>query len=97
MAAYLIYSRTGVTDPEKSRRYAELVVPQIRQFGGEVLVARGSAEALEGDWDPMAATILRFEMREALMAGWDSAEYAPPKQMRVASNTGDIIVVEGGH
>ena len=97
MAAYLIYSRTGITDQEKSLRYGELVIPQIKQFGGEVLVARGNAEALEGDWDPMAVTILRFETMEALMAWWDSPEYAPLKQMRVESNTGDIIVVEGGH
>jgi uncharacterized protein (DUF1330 family) len=40
---------------------------------------------------------LRFETREALMAWWDSPEYAPLKQMRLESNTGDIIVVEGSH
>ena len=97
MPAYLIYSRTGITDEEKSRRYGGLVIPQIQQFGGEVLVARGSVDVLEGDWDPMAVTILRFETREALMAWWDSPEYAPLKQMRLESNTGDIIVVEGGH
>jgi uncharacterized protein (DUF1330 family) len=97
MAAYLIYSRTAITDMAKSLRYAELVIPQIRQFGGEVVVARGSAEVLEGGWDPMVVTILRFETKEALMAWWDSPEYAPLKQMRLESNTGDIIVVEGGH
>ena len=97
MAAYLIYSRKEITDKEKSLRYAELVVPQIREFGGEVLVARGSVHVLEGGWEPMAVTILRFESREALMAWWDSPEYAPLKQMRLESNIGDIIVVDGAH
>jgi uncharacterized protein (DUF1330 family) len=97
VAAYLIYSRTAITDMAKSLRYGELVIPQIREFGGEVVVARGNVHALEGDWDPMAVTILRFETKEALMAWWDSPEYAPLKQMRLESNIGDIIVVEGGH
>jgi uncharacterized protein (DUF1330 family) len=61
VAAYLIYSRKEITDKEKSLRYGELVIPQIREFGGEVLVAHGNVQALEGVWDPMAVTILRFE------------------------------------
>ena len=97
VAAYLIYSRTEITDKAKSLRYGELVVPQIREFGGEVLMARGNVHVLEGDWEPMAVTILRFETREALMAWWDSPEYAPLKQMRLESNTGDIIIVDSGH
>jgi uncharacterized protein (DUF1330 family) len=97
VAAYLIYSRKEITDKEKSLRYGELVIPQIREFGGEVLVARGNVQALEGDWDPMAVAILRFETKEALVAWWNSPEYAPLKEMRVESNIGDIIVVEDGH
>ena len=31
------------------------------------------------------------------MAWWNSPEYAPLQEMRVESNIGDIIVVEGGH
>ncbi|MCU1492242.1 MAG: hypothetical protein JWO62_6 [Acidimicrobiaceae bacterium] len=97
MAAYFIYGRSEITDNTKSLRYGELVTPQIRRFGGEIAVARGNVHALEGDWEPMAVTILRFESREALMAWYDSPEYAPLKQMRLESNIGDVIVVDGGH
>jgi uncharacterized protein (DUF1330 family) len=97
VAAYLIYSRKEITDKDKSLRYGELVIPQIGEFGGEVLLARGDVHALEGDSDPMAVTILRFETKAALMAWWNSPEYAPLKQTRLESNIGDIIVVEGGH
>jgi uncharacterized protein (DUF1330 family) len=38
-----------------------------------------------------------FPAPAALGGWWGSPEYAPLKQMRVESNTGDIIVVEGGH
>jgi uncharacterized protein (DUF1330 family) len=95
MAAYFIYSRKEITDEEVSRRYSQQAVPQIREFGGEVLTARGAVHALEGDWHPQSVTILRFEDREALMRGYDSPEYAPLKQMRLDSNIGDIIVVDG--
>ena len=97
MAAYFIYSRSEITDEAKSLRYGELVVPQIRQFGGEVLMARGDVHVLEGEWEPMAVTILRFETRDALVAWYNSPEYAPLKQMRLESNIGDILVVDGGH
>ena len=94
MAAYLIYARNEITDEEMSKRYSQLVVPQIHEFGGEMLIPRGAVHALEGDWNPRLVTILRFEDRESLMRWYDSPEYAPLKQMRLDSNVGDMIVVE---
>src|ERR1700741_4057737 len=94
MAAYLNYSRTEITDEEISKEYGRRVIPQIREFGGEVLVARGAVTPLEGDWDPLAITILKFEDRDALMRWYDSEESSPLKQMRLESNLGDMIVVD---
>lgn len=95
MAAYLIYARRAITDEEKSREYSRQAVPQIQQFGGEVLAARGAVHVLEGEWQPQSVTVLKFDDIEALRAWYDSPEYAPLKQMRLESNVGDIIVVEG--
>ncbi len=94
MAAYFIYARSEITDAEVSRRYSELAVPQIHQFGGEVLVARGAVQPLEGDLNPQSVTILRFDDPAALMRWYESPKYAPLKQMRLESNVGDIIVVD---
>ena len=94
MAAYLIYARKEITDAEVSQRYSRLAVPQIREFGGEVLVARGATDVLEGDLHPQSVTILRFEDRAALLRWYESPEYAPLKQMRLESNIGDMILVE---
>jgi uncharacterized protein (DUF1330 family) len=49
---------------------------------------------LEGDWEPYSVTIIKFDNKAALMAWWDSPEYAPLKQMRLEGNKGDIIIVE---
>jgi uncharacterized protein (DUF1330 family) len=95
MAAYFIYARKEITDEAKSREYSRQAVPQIQQFGGEVLAARGAVEVLEGDWRPQSVTVLRFDNMEALKAWYESPDYAPLKQMRLESNIGDIIAIEG--
>ncbi|MGH9086656.1 MAG: DUF1330 domain-containing protein [Acidimicrobiales bacterium] len=95
MAAYLLFARTAITDEEKSKRYGELVIPQIRAFGGEVVATRAVPRLLEGDWQPMALTVLKFADMDALMTWYESEEYAPLKRMRLESNTGDIFVIEG--
>lgn len=96
MAAYLIYARKEITDEAVSKRYSQQAVPQILEFGGQVLAARGAVHTLEGDWQPQSVTILRFDDHEALMRWYDSPEYAPLKQMRLESNIGDIVVVDAG-
>ncbi len=94
MATYVIYARREETDAEKSRQYSKLVVPQIREFGGEIVTARGKVLVLEGEWQPKAITILKFDSKQALMDWYQSAEYAPLKQMRLESNLGDFVVVD---
>jgi uncharacterized protein (DUF1330 family) len=40
-------------------------------------------------------TVLRFDGMEALKDWYESPEYAPLKQMRLDSNIGDTIAIEG--
>jgi uncharacterized protein (DUF1330 family) len=94
MAAYVIYARRDETDEEKSRQYSKLVVPQIREFGGEIVTARGKVHVVEGEWQPKAITILKFENKQALMNWYQSPKYVPLKQMRLESNIGDFVVVD---
>jgi uncharacterized protein (DUF1330 family) len=94
MAAYVIYARREEIDEGKSRQYSKLVVPQIREFGGELVSARGKVDVLEGEWQPKSITILKFESKQALMNWYQSSEYAPLKQLRLESNIGDLVVVD---
>jgi uncharacterized protein (DUF1330 family) len=50
---------------------------------------------LEGEWEPESVTVIKVDSREALLAWYGSAEYAPLLRMRLESNEGDVIVVEG--
>jgi len=63
-------------------------------LGGEIVTARGKVHVVEGDWQPKAITILKFENKQALMNWYQSSEYAPLKQMRLESNVGDFVVVD---
>ena len=95
MAAYVIYGRKDIFDPEKSAEYARRAVPQIREYGGEILTARGQVQVLEGDWDPLMVTIIRFPTMEQLLTWYNSTDYAPLKELRLQSSHGDLVVVEG--
>jgi uncharacterized protein (DUF1330 family) len=94
MAAYFIYARLDVIDEDKSNQFSKLAVRQIGRFGGEVVTARGKTDVREGEWQPKLVTILKFESKEALLIWYESAEYAPLKQMRLESNVGDFVIVE---
>lgn len=60
-----------------------------------MVAARGAVEVLEGDWRPQSMTALKFDDMEALKAWYESPDYAPLKQMRLESNIGDIIAIQG--
>jgi uncharacterized protein (DUF1330 family) len=94
MAAYVVYGRKDIFDPEKSAEYARRAGPQIKEYGGEIVTARGQVQVLEGDWDPRMVTIIRFPSMERLLAWYHSADYAPLKELRLQSSHGDFVVVE---
>ena len=94
MAAYVVYGRKDIFDPEKSAEYARRAMPQIKDYGGEIVTARGQVQVLEGDWDPMMVTIVRFPGIEQLLTWYNSADYAPLKELRLQSSHGDFVVVD---
>jgi len=49
LAAYLIYTRRELLDPEKNRLYAQQVGPVLQQFDGEVVAVGAATETLEGN------------------------------------------------
>lgn len=94
MAGYVIYSRRSVIDAEKNREYARRVGATLSQFGGEVLAMADSTETLEGDLVLPTLIVIRFPDMERVREWYDSPEYAPLKQLRLESTTGDLIIFE---
>jgi uncharacterized protein (DUF1330 family) len=84
-----------ITDPERYKEYVAQVPPSIAAYGGRFLVRGGSAENLEGDWQPNRIVVLEFESLKRAKEWWASEEYKGPKALRQRSSKANMIVVEG--
>lgn len=95
MSAYFIADQQGVHDPETMKTYSAGVAATVEQYGGKFLVRGGDPETIEGDWPAKRIIMIEFADRAALMAWYDSVEYADLKAMRIASSSANIITVDG--
>ena len=94
MPAYLI-ANIDVTDPRGFETYRAGVPAVIAQYGGKYLVRGGTVEAVEGASPFKRLVVLEFPTMEQLKAFYHSPEYAPLIKLRMASSTGQVLLVEG--
>jgi uncharacterized protein (DUF1330 family) len=94
MAAYII----GNIDGGYAEAYVasrETVAATIEQYGGRYLVRGGKADLREGDWTPHRILVLEFSTMAQAVRWYESPEYAPIKELRLANARSDILFVEG--
>jgi uncharacterized protein (DUF1330 family) len=94
MAAYLVVD-IEVTDPAAFERYRAAVPPVIARFGGRYLVRGGALHPMEGEFGLKRLVILEFPSAEAAKAFYDSPDYAPLLQLRLASTRSRLVLAEG--
>jgi uncharacterized protein (DUF1330 family) len=94
MPAYIVVN-VEVKDPERYSRYKDMAPPSIAKYGGRYIARGGTAEVLEGSYQPKRFVILEFPDAERARAWWSSPEYAEGKALRQASASTDMILVEG--
>lgn len=94
MAAYLIVEVTDVSDQSGVMQYVEQVTPLVQQNGGRY-IARGPVQVLEGEHRPQMMVIVEFPSQEHIQAMYDSAEYAPLKELRQRSSSSNFLSVDG--
>lgn len=95
MAAYFIVDQLEVTDPEGMKPYLAGVGATIQKYGGKFLVRGGNFMVKEGDWKPRRVIVLEFRDMATLKAWYDSPEYTPLKQTRLACSSSNAVMVEG--
>ena len=95
MPAYFIVDQLEVTDPEGMKPYLAGVAATIQQHGGRFLVRGGACEVKEGGWTPRRVIVLEFRDMATLKAWYDSPEYTPLKEIRLACSRSNAIMVEG--
>mgnify|MGYP002639798872 FL=1 len=94
MPAYVILD-INITDAEHYEDYKKLAPPAIETYGGRYLARGGSAENLEGDWQPNRVVMLEFDSVEQAKKWINSEEYSEARAMRHQSAITQAIVVEG--
>ncbi len=77
--------------------YREKIEGVLPQYGGRYRsLIRHRVETLEGDWlPPHGVVILEFPSFEQAKAWNHSREYAPLREIRMAGDRWDLIVVDG--
>jgi uncharacterized protein (DUF1330 family) len=94
MKAYVIVDVT-ITDPSRYEQYKKLTPASLEPFEGKFIVRGGSAERLEGDWQPGRIVVIEFPSLKKAKEWWSSEEYAPAKALRQSASVTQMIVVEG--
>lgn len=90
-----VIAEIEVKDAEAYEEYKRQVAPTVEAFGGTYVVRGGSAEALEGGWEPRRIVVLRFESPERAREWYGSEMYEGPKKIRQAAARSRLILVEG--
>ena len=94
MSAYVIVE-VSVNDPVRYEDYKKMVPPTLAAYGGKFVVRGGSAQTLEGDWQPARLVVLEFPSLERARQWWASSEYGPARKLRQETASTRMIVVEG--
>jgi uncharacterized protein (DUF1330 family) len=94
MAAYIV-SRVRIRDAAAMARYMAEAPATVAQFGGRYLVRGNNVRALEGTWDYDRIVIVEFADERAALAWYESAEYAPLRELRHRSAETVILLAEG--
>lgn len=92
------YSLTEVTvlDAAGAQRYAELTSAAVAAHRGEFRVLAAEAHVAEGEWAPDKRVVLiEFPDMEHIRRWYDSAEYAPAREIAKTALARTLVFVEG--
>jgi uncharacterized protein (DUF1330 family) len=98
MVAYIVLvGREAAKDMGVMRPYIEQAESVLALYGGKYRSrGRHRVTELEGSLGPLrGVTIIEFPNPEQARAWYDSPEYAPLKELRLANLRFDVILVEG--
>ena len=97
MPAYLIADET-IVDPDRFEDYKREVLPLIARYGGRFLSRGGAHEVLEPGrgWAPGRLVIIEFPSMAVLKEWYDSAEYAPVRDIRLRTAASTLVALDAG-
>ena len=85
-----------MTDPAWVHEYLSRVNDIVADHGGRYLARTSQFDMLEGDDNRhQTAIVMEFSSREAAYGFYNSEEYAPLRDARIADSTGKLYIVAG--
>jgi uncharacterized protein (DUF1330 family) len=85
-----------VTDPAWVQDYLKNVTPMVERHGGRYLARTAKAERIEGTRPlPQVFLIVEWPSREAVDAFYESEEYRPYRERRIAGARNEFFLVPG--
>ena len=94
MPAFVIANIT-IEDPVRYEDYKRMVPATLTPYGGRFVVRGGHVETLEGTWRPGRLVLIEFPSLDHARAWWNSPEYAAARELRQATSTGTLLILEG--
>jgi len=94
MSAYVVV-QVEINDPVRYADYKGMVPASLEKYGGRFIVRGGQVHTMEGDWAPKRFVLVEFPSVERAKAWWDSPEYREARDLRWATASSQLIIVEG--
>lgn len=93
---HYVIAEISVADPSWVGSYIRAVTPMIERLGGRYLARTSNVERLEGG-RPVARVmvIVEWPSREAAMAFYESEEYRPYRESRIAGAINELTIIAG--
>ncbi len=95
MPAYYLFDVREIIDQNKLSDYRSKVFATVEQYGGRYLVLGGNVEKVEGEWAPSIPVIIEFPTVAAARAWYQSDEYRPLLELRLAASSADAVLLDG--
>ena len=94
MSAYVVVD-CEVSDPVRYETYKKLAQGAIAKHGGRYLVRGGTANILEGGWQPHRIVVVEFPSASAIRRFYSSPEYKAARAACDGAARMNMIPVEG--
>ena len=91
---YWLAQYRSIRDLEKLKKYAEVVTPVIKGFGGQALVRGGKYQVLEGD-NFIRTVIWEFPSYQKAMDCHESKKYQEGWSLASEITSRNLLIIEG--
>lgn len=93
---YYAVAELTITDQSWVNEYVQNVTKIVEKRGGKYLARTSNIEKVEGERDkPQVVVVIEWPSRDAALSFYESEEYRPYLQKRLAGSKGEFVLIAG--